>query len=776
MPYALALKVGALSTRLDEHDNNKHKEQRDIPSDDDEVGKGGKEPEHGARTAAATDRVDALALLDAAHRTLEAVSDADEARLTYLRRFKAKKALTPEEQVAERLPYSRVFDIAEHERSTNVVDGLLTALEDKRLEWRFIIDRRVLNTFCARKRLRMETIMGVRHVTANEDYMFSFDLLSGFYAMGIAPSDSDYFTVNIRGTLYWLGRWRGARILPYVDDFLMLASSEPEALKLRHRVAELLDSLGMQHNPAKGLWEPDRYGQRLGVDIDTATGYFHAPADKLQRLARQAKHLLHRAAREARWLRSCNRSLGGLHICTWQSRPRAFYLRELHNLVGSKWGGRVSMTHQLRHDLQWWTAVPTQSNGRPIHRPLETAYMHCDNSGYGWGVFHSILPHLAGRRVLLHEDDQAVCNVLAGITSRSPEMMAELRKLWHRLDSNGVHIRARYIRSAANVLADRLSRHLDSDDWQSGPVLFAELEAMWGAHSVDGFASAMNAMLPRYNAAKLDPGCEAVDSRHLSDAEWRRENSYCNPPWPLLPDLVQKLRQSGAAAAVVAPRWEGKVWHHALTEMAVTERVVLPRRDLFRPGRRAGCDMPGALRWAGVPPLGDTAATVARYIAWQDLRGTVKEASLQPNLSAINGFYRDLGAEPVAQGGLINKKIKHFGGWAQLSSIVLDYINPTAVPCAASWQLFGWLTPWANMELPIVEQLAEAIAATINQRINTPWALLLALWLTDTVMADGIEMQQYHTEPNLMRVGDGNLCAISLGKEDEEFTDTLRLA
>eukprot|EP00873_Tetraselmis_striata_P040043 jgi/Tetstr1/460307/TSEL_005607.t1 len=229
---ARALKVDALSTRLDVHDNNKHKEQREIPSDDDEVGEGGREPEHDARTAAATggardaaavfidprewedllprayqdcpppppppsgatrpslwrprndeadrylteantiasrdeyrhlmcygvyraaanaaaktalatlrapdtptqDRVDALDLLDAAHRTLEAVGDADEARLTYLRRFKAKKALTPEEQVAERLIYSRVFDTAEHERSANVVDGLLAALEDKRLK------------------------------------------------------------------------------------------------------------------------------------------------------------------------------------------------------------------------------------------------------------------------------------------------------------------------------------------------------------------------------------------------------------------------------------------------------------------------------------------------------------------------------------------------------------------------------------------------------------------------------------------------------------------
>eukprot|EP00873_Tetraselmis_striata_P036552 jgi/Tetstr1/456816/TSEL_043490.t1 len=643
-------------------------------------------------------------------------------------------------------------------------------------QWRFIIDLRVLNTFCARKRLRMETLMGVRHLTAKGDYMFSFDLQDGFYALGIAPSDRDFFTVNIRGTLYrlcglpmgwslspyyfttftmtfvkhlrspttpaapgnvprsrrWLrrGRWRGARILPYVDDFLLFASSEPEALELRQRVADLQDSLGLLRNPTKGLWEPVQYGQHLGVDIDTATGYFYAPVDKLQRLARQAKQLLQRAARDARWLPVRElQSLAGRAQYLFLATPAArFYLRELHDVVGSKWGGRVRMTHQLRRDLQWWTAVPTQANGRPIHRPVETAYMHCDSSGY----VESFLPHLAGRRVLLHEDNQAVCSVLAGLTSRSPAMMAELRKLWYLLDSNGVHIRARYIRSAANVWADRLSRHLDSDDWQLDPVLFAELEAMWGAHSVDRFASALNAMLPRYNAAWLDPGCEAVDSLHLSDAEWRRENNYCNPPWPLLPDLVQKLRQSGAAATVVAPRWEGKVWHQALTEMAVAERV-------------------------GVPPLGGTAATVARYIAWQGLRGTVKAASLQPYLSAINGFYRDHGAEPVAQGDLISKvrkglaasqvepdppgvrtdvparlitrtlrlaetlhslqlvahmleehpppgfvwtshslrkgaataayaigvvlqKIKHFGGWAQLSSVVLDYINPTALP------------------------------------------------------------------------------------------------
>eukprot|EP00873_Tetraselmis_striata_P006566 jgi/Tetstr1/426830/TSEL_017045.t1 len=84
--------------------------------------------------------------------------------------------------------------------------------------------------------------------------------------------------------------------------------------------------------------------------------------------------------------------------------------------------------------------------------------------------------------------------------------------------------------------------------------------------------------------------------------------------------------------------------------------------------------------------------------------------------------------------------------------------------------------PMANLELATVEQLAEAIAATISQRINTPPELQHAQGLTDTMTAAGVEMYHHHTEPALLRVGDENLCAISLGQEDEEFADTLRPA
>jgi hypothetical protein len=104
------------------------------------------------------------------------------------------------------------------------------------------------------------------------------------------------------------------------------------------------------------------------------------------------------------------------------------------------------------NNLKFEISIPIHANGKNIHRPVESAYIHCDSSGYGWGVVlngkleahgflgpeeekqHitwkelkavrlavlSFLPHLACRNVLLQEDNKAVCHVLAGLTSRSP--------------------------------------------------------------------------------------------------------------------------------------------------------------------------------------------------------------------------------------------------------------------------------------------------------------------------------------------------------------------
>jgi hypothetical protein len=127
--------------------------------------------------------------------------------------------------------------------------------------------------------------------------------------------------------------------------------------------------------------------------------------------------------------------------------------------------------------------------------------------------------------------------------------MTEVRRLLHLHDVNDINIWSRYIRSAANIWADILSRELDRDNRQLSPRIFGYLQSEWGPHSIDHFASMENAQLPRFNAKWRDPKCEDVDCLHMLDAAWQREANYCNLPWD--PQLCAKLHKSGAAATVI---------------------------------------------------------------------------------------------------------------------------------------------------------------------------------------------------------------------------------
>ena len=99
------------------------------------------------------------------------------------------------------------------------------------------------------------------------------------------------------------------------------------------------------------------------------------------------------------------------------------------------------------------------------------------------------LPELMGRRVLLREDNMAVVYILTNMVTRSPALMAELRRLCLLLDACDIELRPLYIRSAANLVADYASRLACSGDYALARARFDALQAQWGACTVDAFAS-----------------------------------------------------------------------------------------------------------------------------------------------------------------------------------------------------------------------------------------------------------------------------------------------
>eukprot|EP00873_Tetraselmis_striata_P021473 jgi/Tetstr1/441737/TSEL_029960.t1 len=581
-------------------------------------------------------------------------------------------------------------------------------------KWRLIIDLRELNKWCKTFTMSYETLKHLRHLARAGDWFVSMDLADGYYALGIREEDRDFFTVNYRGELWrlaclpmgWTGssyyfckltaaftdylrtplkrrdpalpptapskptrrflrntRWRGERLLPYMDDFLFLADSREAALELRVRLSTLLDRLGLLRNPNKGVWEPTQVGPHLGLIIDLKRGEFRAPEEKLIALAKAARSLLGRAASNKRWLpaRQLASFAGKAQFLYLAVTPARFFLRELHCVLATRqgWGGRVKMTNQLRRDLEWWTQVPAQHNGRSMYKPVETAYLHADSSSYEWGAVlnnnsayqargfwyeddrshhitwkelravrhavESFLPQLRGRRVLLHEDNTAVVAALTNLTSRSPVMMEELRKLWHLLDIHDISIRPRYIQSAANVWADRLSRELDDSDWQLNPRIFAYLQRLWGR--------AM-AVQPSLQYSVQYPGRLS----HTRRARYRLAvRSGSEAPW-----------SASMAAELRSLLGTDDVGQAALG--LLTGSLAAGTYRNYDSGMRSFATF---CEQEGLRPLQATTSTIVRYTAWLGMQGTVGAESLQQYYSSINKYFRDHQRQPIALGEMV---------------------------------------------------------------------------------------------------------------------------
>lgn len=114
--------------------------------------------------------------------------------------------------------------------------------------------------------------------------------------------------------------------------------------------------------------------------------------------------------------------------------------------------------------------------------------------------------------VRLMMDSMVSVHVINNGTSKSEAMMAELRLLQRFCARHGVQVRASHLPSAVNHEADRLSRSRDSTDWSLSDAAFERLEAKYGPHTLDLFATNATRKCGRYFSATADPGTAGVNA------------------------------------------------------------------------------------------------------------------------------------------------------------------------------------------------------------------------------------------------------------------------
>ena len=123
----------------------------------------------------------------------------------------------------------------------------------------------------------------------------------------------------------------------------------------------------------------------------------------------------------------------------------------------------------------------------------------------------SYVAQLKHKRVKIFTDNQGAAKIVA-IGSSKINLQALAMDIFNLCLVNSIILEAQWIPRSLNERADFLSRFVDKDDWSVNPSVFRVIDAKWGPHTIDRFASHYNAQVPRFNSKFSSPGCSGVDA------------------------------------------------------------------------------------------------------------------------------------------------------------------------------------------------------------------------------------------------------------------------
>ena len=445
------------------------------------------------------------------------------------------------------------------------------------------------------------------------------------FGMSLAPY---MWTKVVRALVQYL-RLLGFRIISYVDDFGGAPPAMPgepasvlEAARGYATIQLVFRALGLWLHPDKGTHTGSTAAQLLGHIVDTTARVYRLPVVRAERIETLAKGLLRFASAHQRWVRfSTLRVFCGTAVSTTLSVvPARFHLRSLFSAMGYRHArsGDCRLGNQAIADLRWWSGLA--SSGLTLARPIwpdgPTMLMETDASRVGWGAvlnrsatarghhspdradlhinllelgairlalvsFRDLLPS-SGVIIRLKCDSMVALGVLQAQSSPSTAMMAEYRLLREVLAELHVELRHEYVPSALNVWADRLSREVDSTDWSLAPAAFLRLDAQYGPHSVDLFATELNTRCIRFYSKDLTPGGLGANAMLSS---WEGENAWANPPFNLIGAVLDKVIRERVTATVVAPVWKAQPWWARAVEACASWQLLPPAEGVYCAGQ-----------------------------------------------------------------------------------------------------------------------------------------------------------------------------------------------
>lgn len=428
-------------------------------------------------------------------------------------------------------------------------------------------------------------------------------------------------------------RSHGIQCVVYMDDLLLLHPSLEAAQQQTRLAIDLLTGLGWSVNMEKSELQPKHSLRFLGFVINSHTLTLHVTKERLDNLTTAGRVLLANPRTTARKLAGF---LGQL-VSTREAVQPVF----LHTLQLSRekckavrqggWRQILTLSAEALDEVRWAVEVLPSLNATSLTVRQPKAHLWTDASDTGWGgvlkiqgesletwgywgpeeftqhintkeakacllavqTFKERCRHLCIR---WHTDSTVAYHLVRRWKSRCFPLLNVALQLWQAAHDLHAVIQPEHNPGVTNCEADRLSRMVEREDWKLNPDLFRQAVHQLGfPPEVDGFATRVNTLLPRFWSLYPQPGCDAVDAFQQN---WVQTRVWANPPFSQIGRVLALLKKQRATCLLLAPEWPTQPWWHELNQLSLAPPFWLPQSaDTFLPGAGGSVVPHMATKW-----------------------------------------------------------------------------------------------------------------------------------------------------------------------------------
>ncbi|KAL0147482.1 hypothetical protein M9458_057222 [Cirrhinus mrigala] len=651
-----------------------------------------------------------------------------------------EQGLVMEQEVATLLRKEAIEVVPPHERESGFYSRyFIVPKKDGGL--RPILDLRLLNRSVKRLKFKMLTIRQVVSQIRSEDWFVTIDLKDAYFHVSILPHHRKFLRFAFRGEAYQYRvlpfslalsprtftkcvdaalaplRLQGIRILNYIDDWLILAQSEIEAVRHRDVVLAHIKELGLRLNAKKSVLSPLQRTTYLGVVWDSTTMQARLSPARIESILTAVKRV-----KEGRSLtvKQFQRLLGLMAAASNVIPFGLLYMRPLQWWLKTKeFSPRgnplrmIRVTRRCLRALDMWRKPWFLSQGPVLGAPCRRVTLATDASLTGWGavmsghparglwsgrqltwhinclemlaVFRALkhfLPDLRDRHVLVRTDNTSVVSYInhqGGLRSRPLYKLAHQILVWSQ--DKLLSLRAVYVPGHLNLGADILSRQGPRPgEWMLHPEVVKQIWRVFGPAQVDLFATRENTQCPLWYSL-VHPAPLGLDAM-VQTWPRLRLGHHSSPP----AGAVEALGVASEGAHLLASGLSTEVVETILQSRAPSTRKLYALKwKLFT-------------SWCGhrqQDPVNCPVGSVLEFLQSR-LSAGLSHSTLKVYVAAISAYHAPLGGLSVGKDPLVTRFLR---GALRL--------RPPVRPRVPSWDLSVVLEALCRPPFEPVEEISD---------------------------------------------------------------------